>query len=84
MQNVGTGTQSQRGPKRGYGAKWKKWLAIYLAVAAVVYVIVYFVFLHHGGGYSGGHSGGGYALVPLPAMLALRRRALLEETPEDR
>ena len=71
MQNVGT----QRGPKRGYGSKWKKWLAIYLAVGAVVYAIVYFAFLHHSGG-SGG--GGGYALVPLPAMSAFRRRRFIQ------
>jgi hypothetical protein len=77
MQNVGT--QPRRGPKRGYGGKWKKWLAIYLVVGAVVYAVVYFAFLHHSGG-----SGGGYALVPLPAVSALRRRALIEEPSEDR
>ena len=37
----------------GYGRKWKKWLAIYLAVAVVVYLIVFFVFLSHGGGGGG-------------------------------
>ena len=63
MQNV------ENQPKRGYGRKWKKWLAIYLAVGAVVYVVVYFAFLHHGGG--GG--GGGYALLPLPALRAFKR-----------
>jgi hypothetical protein len=36
--------------KTGYGNKWKKWLAIYLAIGAVAYLIVYFVFFHHGGG----------------------------------
>ena len=34
----------------GYRRKWKKWLAIYLAVAVVVYLIVFLVFLNHGGG----------------------------------
>ncbi len=28
----------------GYGRKWKKWLGIYVAVAAVVYLIVFLVF----------------------------------------
>jgi hypothetical protein len=36
--------------KKGYGRKWKKWLVIYLAVAAVAYLIVYLVFFAHGGG----------------------------------
>ncbi|HEY7431280.1 MAG TPA: hypothetical protein VH641_11160 [Streptosporangiaceae bacterium] len=38
----------------GYRRKWKKWLAIYLAVAAVVYLIVFLVFFNHGGGGGGG------------------------------
>jgi hypothetical protein len=71
MENVETAPR--RGPKRGYN--WKKWIAIYLAVAAVVYVIVYFVFFHSSGGYGGGGGsgggGGGYAMIPLP-LLALR------------
>jgi hypothetical protein len=37
-----------------YGRNWKKWLAIYLAVGAVVYFIVFAVFFHHGGGAGGG------------------------------
>jgi hypothetical protein len=37
----------------GYRRKWKKWLAIYLAVAAVVYLIVFLVFFSHGGGGGG-------------------------------
>jgi hypothetical protein len=37
----------------GYRRKWKKWLAIYLAVAVVVYLIVFLVFFHHGGGGGG-------------------------------
>ena len=37
----------------GYRRKWKKWLAIYLAVAAVVYQIVFLVFFSHGGGGGG-------------------------------
>lgn len=39
----------------GYRRKWKRWLAIYLAVAAVVYLIVFFVFFTHGGGGGGGY-----------------------------
>ncbi len=38
--------------KHGYGRKWKKWLAIYVAVGAIVYLIVFLV-LHTGSG-SGG------------------------------
>jgi hypothetical protein len=38
----------------GYGRRWKKWLAIYLAVAAILYLIVYAVFFTHGGGGGGG------------------------------
>jgi hypothetical protein len=34
----------------GYRRKWKRWLAIYLAAAAVVYLIVFLVFFNHGGG----------------------------------
>lgn len=41
----------------GYGREWKKWLAIYAVVGAVVYLIVYFVFIYGGGGAAG--SGGG-------------------------
>ena len=37
----------------GFRRKWKKWLAIYLAAAAVVYLIVFLVFFSRGGG-SGG------------------------------
>ena len=37
----------------GYLRKWKKWLAIYLAVAVVVYLIVFLVFFNHGGGGAG-------------------------------
>jgi hypothetical protein len=36
-----------------YRRKWKKWLAIYLAVAAVVYLAVFLVFFSHGGGGGG-------------------------------
>jgi len=42
----------------GYRRKWKKWLAIYLAVAAVAYLIVFLVLMSHGGG--GGGGGFGY------------------------
>ncbi len=34
----------------GYGGRWKKWLAIYVAVGAVAYLIAYLVFFHHSGG----------------------------------
>jgi hypothetical protein len=45
--------------KTGYKHNWGKWIAIYLAVAAIAYLIVYFVAFHHGGGGAGG-AGGGY------------------------
>jgi hypothetical protein len=38
----------------GYAGRWKRWLAIYLAVAVVAYVAVYLLFFHHGGGAAGG------------------------------
>ena len=41
----------------GYGRKWRKWLAIYVAAGVVVYLFVYLVFFAHGGG--GGGGGGG-------------------------
>jgi hypothetical protein len=37
---------------RGYGKKWKKWLAIYVAIGAVAYLVVYLI-LQAGNG-SGG------------------------------
>jgi hypothetical protein len=37
----------------GYDGRWKKWLAIYLAVGAVAYLGVYLLFFHHGGGGGG-------------------------------
>ena len=37
----------------GYRRKWKKRLAIYLAVAVVVYLIVFLVFFNHAGGGAG-------------------------------
>jgi hypothetical protein len=39
----------------GYGRKWKRWLAIYLAVGAVAYAVLYLAFFHHGGGGGGFH-----------------------------
>jgi hypothetical protein len=39
--------------RTGYGRRWKRWLAIYVAVGVVAYLIIYLVFFHHGG------SGGG-------------------------
>ena len=52
MQNVGT--QLQRGSKRGYGGRWKKWLAIYAGVALVAYLILYLLLFHGGGSAAGG------------------------------
>ncbi|HEY7478188.1 MAG TPA: hypothetical protein VIB62_08115 [Actinomycetota bacterium] len=41
-------------PERSrYGRKWKRWLAIYLAIGAVAYVVIYVAFFHHGGGGGG-------------------------------
>ncbi|HKX13789.1 MAG TPA: hypothetical protein VJN19_01240 [Propionibacteriaceae bacterium] len=37
-----------------YGGKWKKWLAIYVAVGLVAYLVIYFVFFAGGGGGGGG------------------------------
>ncbi len=37
----------------GYGGRWKKWLAIYVAVGAVAYLIIYLVFFYHSGGGGG-------------------------------
>jgi hypothetical protein len=39
----------------GYGRKWKRWLAIYLAVGAVAYFVLYVALFHHGGGGGGFH-----------------------------
>ena len=36
----------------GYGRKWKKWLALYVAIGGFAYLVVYLV-LHAGSG-SGG------------------------------
>ena len=45
---------------RGYGRRnWKKLLAIYVVVGAVIYALVYLVFLAGGSG-SGGGGGGLY------------------------
>jgi hypothetical protein len=38
----------------GYGRKWKKWLAIYVAVGLVAYLVVYLLFFAPGGGGGGG------------------------------
>ena len=51
MQNL---ESEQRSQKRGYGGKWKKWLAIYAIAGAIVYLIVYFLFFAHSGGGGGG------------------------------
>jgi hypothetical protein len=44
----------------GYGRNWKKWLAIYAVVGAVVYLIVYLTFFAGGGGGAAGGGGGLY------------------------
>ena len=41
--------------RSGYGRKWKRRLAIYLAVGAVAYVVIYLAFFHHAGGGGGFH-----------------------------
>jgi hypothetical protein len=47
-----------------YGSRWKKWLLVYIAIAAIAYFVIYLVFFHHGGG-GGGGGGGGYLILPL-------------------
>jgi hypothetical protein len=39
--------------RSGYGRKWKRWLAIYLAVGAVTYFVLYVAFFNHSGGGGG-------------------------------
>jgi hypothetical protein len=34
----------------GYRSRWKRWLAVYLVVGALVYVAIYFAFFNHSGG----------------------------------
>ena len=51
MQNVGT---QPRREKRGYGGKWKKWLAIYVGVGVIAYLILFLLFFHGGGASAGG------------------------------
>jgi hypothetical protein len=38
----------------GYGRNWKKWLAIYAVVGAIVYLIVYVALIYDGGAAGGG------------------------------
>ena len=38
----------------GYGWNWKRWLAIYAVVGAIVYLIVYLAFFAGGGAATGG------------------------------
>ena len=38
----------------GYRRKWKKWLAIYLAVGAVAYFVIYLAFFAHASAGGGG------------------------------
>jgi hypothetical protein len=56
--------------RAGYGRRWPKLVAIYLAMGVVAYLIVYFVFLNGGSasGGSGGSGGGGYFVLALPAL----------------
>ncbi len=35
--------------RSGYRGNWKKWLAIYVVVAAIAYLIVYLIFFRDGG-----------------------------------
>ena len=41
--------------RSGYGRKWKRWLAIYLAVGAVAYFVLYLALFQHGGAGGGFH-----------------------------
>lgn len=36
--------------RTGYGRNWKKWLAIYAVVGAVVYLVIYLLFFAPSGG----------------------------------
>ena len=56
----------------GYRGRWKKWLAIYAAIAVVLYLVIYFVFIRDSGGSGGG--GGGYFVLALPYLLRPRTR----------
>jgi hypothetical protein len=47
-----TDMQDSRGDKSRYGRNWKKWVLIYIGVAAVIYAVVYLI-LQSGNG-SGG------------------------------
>ena len=49
---------SQETPKKGYGSKWKRYVVIYLLIAAVVYGVIYFAFIRDASG--GGGGGFGY------------------------
>jgi hypothetical protein len=40
----------------GYGRNWKKWLAIYAVIGAIVYLIIY-IALTYGSGAAGGGGG---------------------------
>jgi hypothetical protein len=37
-----------------YGRNWKKWLAIYAVLGAIVYLIVYVALIYDGGAAGGG------------------------------
>lgn len=39
----------------GYRGRWKKWLLVYVAVAAVAYLAIYLLFFTGGGGGGGFH-----------------------------
>jgi hypothetical protein len=38
----------------GYGRNWKKWLAIYAVVGAIVYLIIYIALIYDSGAAGGG------------------------------
>ena len=46
--------EQQTSDKKRYGTRWKRWLAVYVAIGVIVYLIVYFAFFFHHG------AGGGY------------------------
>ncbi len=40
---------TEQEPGGGYGRNWRKWILIYVIVAAVVYGLVWLLFLRDGG-----------------------------------
>lgn len=66
---------AQQDPSSGYGGTWKRWIWVYLVVAAVVYGIVYFVFLKDSGGGNGGGNTGYLMLALSPGVFQRIRSA---------